>query len=323
MFQAEMALCLLAIVLCVWWIGGVAKAATAAVAPLLLGSVVLSRFDLWPTALVAIAIALVLHGYSRSSGLVLGTAFAAKLWPAVLAPFVVLWLWRTRGRRAALEWGAAALVAAAAWFLPFVALAPSGVGHSFYEQFARPLQIESLGAEILIAAHHAFGTPIGRTDSFGSQNIAGHGAHEVALLTTAAEAVALVAVFVVFARGRPTVERLLVASAAAVAALVAFGKVFSPQFLIWLIPLVLLVRSIAARVLFATALILTQVYFPRRYWELPIELRRAIATLVLIRDVVVVAIFGVLLYGLQRARAESRAVDSSLVSDRSGLRTSP
>lgn len=320
-FQVEMAVCLLTITLSVWWLRGRAAATAAAVAPLLLGSVVLSRFDLWPAALAALALGLVVHGRTRSSGLVLGTAFAAKLWPAVLAPFVVLWLWRTRGRRAAAEWSAAALAAAAAWFLPFVALSPAGVGHSFYAQLARPLQIESLGAEILIASHHAFGTAIGRNDSFGSQNVAGHGAAAVASITTAAEAAAIVAVFVLFARGRPTVERLLVASAGTVAALLAFGKVFSPQFLIWLIPLVPLVRSVAARALFAAALILTQLYFPRRYWELPIELRRSISTLVLVRDLLVVAILAVLLYALHRSRAESSSASSSVVSARSGART--
>jgi hypothetical protein len=240
----------------------------------------------------------------------------------VLAPFVVVWIWRTRGRRAALEWSAAAAVAAAAWFLPIVALSPSGVGHSFYEQFARPLQIESLGAEILIAIHHAFGTAIGVDASFGSQNVAGPGTHAMSLLSTAIEALAVIAVFVVFVRGRPTVERLLIASAATVAALIAFGKVFSPQFLIWLIPLVPIVRSFTARVLFAGALILTQIYFPRRYWDLVIELRARVSTIVLLRDLFVVAVFGVLLYVLQRSTASSSAEHSDAVSDRNGLLTS-
>jgi len=57
----------------------------------------------------------------------LGTAFAAKLWPAVLAPLVVVWLVRTRGPRAAAQWATAAVATAAAWFLPFVALSPAGV----------------------------------------------------------------------------------------------------------------------------------------------------------------------------------------------------
>ena len=54
-------------------------------------------------------------------------------------------------------------------------------------------------------------------------------------------------------------------SAAAVVAFVALGKVLSPQFLIWLAPLVPLVagrRGLRASVLLVVALVLTQLWFP-------------------------------------------------------------
>ena len=46
-------------------------------------------------------------------------------------------------------------------FLPFVALSPGGVVWSLRRQLDRPLQIESLGAAVLIALHHAVGMPLG------------------------------------------------------------------------------------------------------------------------------------------------------------------
>jgi hypothetical protein len=71
--------------------------------------------------------------------------------------------------------------------------------------------------------------------------------------------------------------------------------VLSPQFLIWLIPLVPLVpgrRGFAAVALLTTSLLLTQVWFPQRYWDYagPFHL----AWVVLLRDLVLVALFGVL-----------------------------
>ena len=39
----------------------------------------------------------------------------------------------------------------------------------------------------------------------------------------------------------------------------------SPQFLLWVVPLIVLARSALATVLFATALVLTHVLFPARY----------------------------------------------------------
>jgi hypothetical protein len=67
--------------------------------------------------------------------------------------------------------------------------------------------------------------------------------------------------------------------------------VLSPQFLIWLVPLVPLVRGlrgIAACVLLAAALIMTQVYFPQRYWEYIFHLH--LAWVVLVRNLLLVAL---------------------------------
>jgi hypothetical protein len=83
-----------------------------------------------------------------------------------------------------------------------------------------------------------------------------------------------------------------------------FGKVLSPQFLIWLIPLVPLVRGrrgLLAGGLLAAALVLTQLWFPYRYWELALEFDAAASWLVLLRDVALVALLVVLTV---RARGE-------------------
>jgi Glycosyltransferase family 87 len=322
-FQALMALCDVAAVIAVALVAGRRAAVIAAVAPLALGSVVISRFDLWPTALAAVGIAALVRGRSTTSALLLGTAFAAKLWPAVFAPLVVIWLARTRGPRAAAQWAAAAVATAAAWFLPFVALSPAGVGHTFHSQLARPLQLESLAGSVLIAAHHIAGTTLHSTSSFGSQNLTGPGTHAAAVATTIAGALALVAVWALFARGAATDERFVTHAVGAAAALIAFGKVFSPQFLIWLIPLVPLVRGRRALVavpLFVTTLVLTQLWFPSHYWDLALHFASPYSWLLLVRDLGVVALAAVLVWprsqhellgehrsrleALQRVRAE-------------------
>ena len=71
-----------------------------------------------------------------------------------------------------------------------------------------------------------------------------------------------------------------------------------PQFLIWLAPVVPLVDGILglrASLLLATALVLTQAWFPSRYWDLARELDPVPSGLVLARDLTLVALLVVLL----------------------------
>ena len=144
-----------------------------ALAPLAVGSVVLSRFDLWPAALTAAALAALLSGRERLGHGALGLAIAAKLYPAVLAPLAVAYVWKREGRREAMRCGAIMAGATAIVVLPFLVLSPGGVWDSLTRQASRPLQIESLGSAFLLAAHQAFGLDITMDSSHGSQNLAG------------------------------------------------------------------------------------------------------------------------------------------------------
>jgi hypothetical protein len=273
--------------------------ALVGLAPLALGSVMLSRFDLWPAALTVGALAAFLGGRPRTALGVLGLAVGAKLYPVVLLPLLVASLWRRAGRRAALLGLAAFAAVVAACYLPFVALSPGGVWHSISVQTSRPLQLESLGSSLLLAAHQAFGVSLTMESGHGSQNLAGGAADALAGLQTAAQIATLLAIWWAFASSAPTRARLVRASAAAVCAFVTLGKVLSPQFLIWLIPLVPLVRGrrgVAAGCLLAAALVLTQLWFPYRYWQLALDFDATASWLVFARDLVLVALLATLVW---------------------------
>jgi uncharacterized membrane protein len=258
-----------------------------AVSPLLLGYLTFSRFDLWPTALAIGAVSALLAGRDRTGGALLGAAIAAKLWPAVFVPLGLIWVWRRHGRAATVRWAALLVAACAAFFVPFAVLAPGGLGHSFGLQIQRPLQIESLGSTILLAAHNVGGLGVSYKTSFGSQNLVAHGATAMAAASSLVQLLALCAVWLAFARGPARADRLVTAAAASVAVFIAFGKVFSPQYLIWLIPFVPLVRSRLASLLLGVALVATQFYFPAHYGDL-LVLQPSAAWIVLARDLMVV-----------------------------------
>ncbi|MGZ8695500.1 MAG: hypothetical protein ACXWYS_08695, partial [Gaiellaceae bacterium] len=71
-----------------------------------------------------------------------------------------------------------------------------------------------------------------------------------------------------------------------------------PQFLIWLFPLVPLVagrRGAIASGLVGVAAVLTQLWFPTRYWALVNELAAGPTWLVVARDLILLATLAVLL----------------------------
>jgi Glycosyltransferase family 87 len=294
-----------------WLLAALGFVALAAVA---LGPVVLTRFDLWPAVLTAGALAALISGRLRLGHVALGAAMAAKLYPAVLVPITIAYVWKREGRREAVACGGLLLVVLAAVFVPFIVLAPHGVWGSFWNQGSRPLQIESLGAALLLAGHHVFGYSLTMDSSHGSQNLAGTGPDAFAVALSVLQLAALIATWILFARGPATRERMLLASAAALVAFVALGKVLSPQFLIWLIPVVPLVygrRGLTASVLLAAALLLTQLWFPYRYWDLALHFGALESWLALARDLLLVALFAVLARGLLDRDPERLAARSA------------
>ena len=66
------------------------------------------------------------------------------------------------------------------------------------------------------------------------------------IVSSVLQLAAVLAVAWLYARRRDEAARLAVAFAAAVAGFLAFTRVFSPQYLVWMVPLVPLVDSVAA-----------------------------------------------------------------------------
>jgi hypothetical protein len=285
----------------------VATVAFAALAPLALGSVVLTRYDFWPAALTAAALAALLAGREQVGLGVLALAVAAKIYPVVLLPAALVLVWRRAGARAALAGLGVFAAVIALVVVPFAAIAPGGIVDSVETQLDRPLQIESLGSSLLLAGHRLGVYEATVVSSSGSQNLSGGLPDALALTQTGLQALAVALVLALFASGRGGRASFIAACAATVAGFVAFGKVLSPQFLIWLIPLVPLVAGrlgIAASGLLGAALVTTQLWFPFRYWDV-VALESA-AWLVLVRDLLLVALFAVLVMAIRSQRAELR-----------------
>ncbi len=225
------------------------------VAPLLLGPVFLNRYDPLPALLVSLALVALLRSRDRTTGALLGIGVALKIYPFVVLPVLL--------RRVALlgRAGVAFVVAGAVLVLPFFALAPGGVGYSLKTQLVRHLQIESLGSSILLAAAKLGGHTMNVIKGNpGSYDLSGTLADAVGVLSSVVAIALVLMVASTYLRGPDDDRRLVTAFVASIAAFTTFGKVLSPQYLTWLVPLVPLTTGrygTRACVTFVAALALT------------------------------------------------------------------
>ncbi len=295
LFMLALAFCVLLLVRSLArWTGGSERLAMAAVAvaPLLMGALMRTHFDLLPVALLLAALWLVVRDRPVLGLAVLGVATMTKGFPLVAAPAVLAWLVARGEKRAALV-GACALAAVVAVLAGLsVAASPSGAFEAIRYQTDRPVQIESLPA-LGVRAVDALGgpksVPVESYKSDGLENPAGSWLAAVSALL-AVGAVGLLAVGAAQRRDDP--RALLLASLGAVAAFAAFGKVLSPQYLVWLMPLGALAlawRRWALAGAVAAATLLTQVEFPSRYFAL-VDGRGFVLAVVVVRDLVLVLV---------------------------------
>jgi uncharacterized membrane protein len=267
--------------------GGDARLAIAvvALAPLATGAMIRNHFDLVPVALMLAALVLVVRARPVAGLAVLGLAVAVKGYPIVVAPVALAWLVARGEKRAALRGGAAlAAVCALAVAVP-VAISPHGALEALRWQALRPVQVESIPGVALRALAGAEHVSSHRSDGIE------HAASGPVGGAVGALGVAAILLLAVLAARRPGQRELVLASLAAVAAFAAFGKVISPQYLVWTLPLMALALAWRMLPLFgvlAAATVLTFVEFPARYFSVVAGEPAALA-LVAVRNALLVA----------------------------------
>ena len=269
-----------------------------AVSPLMIGNLVETRFDLALAALVVWTLwAAATERWKLAWGL-LAAATLLKLIPLALIPVMVLWQRHRVGARSAWAGLGASLAVVAAGIAPFLVMSPSGTWDLARYHLDRPLQLEATGSAYLLGLHSLAGIPVTVESSFGSQGLEGSGPSVIAGLSTALLIGLLIAIswtlWVGLHRARaPGDGRLFVAAAAAtIVSLLVCGKVLSPQFMVWLLPVGFLIAGRYGRVaaaLTAAAMLLTFAYFPHQYWDL-VALHDLPIGLLVLRDSVLIAL---------------------------------
>jgi hypothetical protein len=286
-----------------------ATTALLALSPLALGPISLNTYDGFPALLTVAALAALASGAEVVALGLLGLAFAAKVYPVVVVPAALIFVWRRGGLRRAFMAAGAFVAVAFAFVVPFLVLAPHGLGESFRAQAGRGLQLESLGGQVLIAADHLglySATVAHRTKEAISDDVVGGLPDALATAGSVLQAVAVVLVTALYARGRADARRLPLAFGAAVAGFLAFSRFVSPQYLVWLVPLVVVLFRPLVWALVAAALVLAQIWFFHYPGLRELSDRN---WLVLVRDLLLVAVFALLL------RASAKDEDAVVLED--------
>ena len=276
LFASEMALALVAALVITaltarrlrgpfaWPVPALSFAASA----LLLHPVAVSRYDAVVALTLAVAALCAALGgrYLLVAYASLGFGAAAKLVP-VLATVPLALLRRGAGR------GYAVFFAVLAIFFGSAVLLGGG---RFLESFAyhadRGLQVESLAASILIGLGRASGV----TFEYGAFEVSGRGADlGAALSLPITGALLLVTSLVTYGKyraGRLGGEAFPRYAAALILAFMLGSKVLSPQYVIWLLPLVPLsfggLAGVGVSAVFLAACLTTTLVFPYHYTDL-------------------------------------------------------
>jgi hypothetical protein len=203
------------------------------------------RFDLFPALLAIVAVWAALEHRPVVAGVAIGAGVLAKLFPIVLAPAIaVIWL-------APLDWARLARFAWAAGITlvlglaPFVALARGDALSFIGYQAARGLQVESVGGGLVLLLGLITGEPNRLVSPFSAWEVTGPVAEALLALSSAA----LVGGFLVLAalgwrlvraeaerEGATSPATVVLLATAAILLLVLTSKVFSIQYVVWLLP---------------------------------------------------------------------------------------
>jgi hypothetical protein len=272
-----------------------AAAALYAAAVALTGAIIINRYDAAVALLVAALLLCLARRWLTPAAFVLGLGFALKLTPLALLPLVLL----LAGRPRRWAWPLAAFAAAAAApFIPYLLVSPAGVWRVFDYHLERPLQIESvLGTPMLVAGALGW-TSLEVGFSHGSHHLIATGVGLAADLSGPLTVAAVLGVYWLLLRRRTLLEQAPqeqpLAVLALLLALMTFGKVLSPQYVIWILPPLALVavRDRLVAVLGAVVLLLTQIEFPSLYGDLLRQESEALLV-VAVRNIALVVLFGV------------------------------
>lgn len=267
---------------------------------LCLGQLYVTRLDAFPSLLTVLAVWAFVAQRWYQSAVWLALGALAKAYPVVVAPaFALLLIHERKYRELAIAAGIVVGIVGGA-NLAMAWVTDGAFWDSYRFHASRGIQIESLYALVAYASHLLLNTPITVYEAHNSMNIDVGYAGILLALSNIMPAACLGVIYWMFWRGlrkgdvNETASWMVGGTLILVLAFILTFRVLSPQFLIWLTPLIYLFAPARRRTffgLFLALLVVTQLIWPGFYWLLE-EARPAGVLLLAVRNIGLVALLG-------------------------------
>lgn len=275
---------------------------------LVIGPITGQQYDIFPAVLTLLAIYFFWRDRTALAWVFLALGTMTKIYPAVIAPIFLVYYLRNREyrkiSRGIISFAAVSLLI----LLPFLITGPANLLSLYNYHAERGVQMESTYASFLELADKLGLAQASTQFAFGSWNLTGGAATFLADASTPLLVLLLLAVYWLIYR-RADTHRIDIAdigafSLLAIVITLITSKVLSPQYLIWLIPLLpLLTGKVRYWIwgIYAAVGVLTYYLFPISYFDLIAFKTNAVAAL-LVRNVLLILMSFLLLGLLLRSR---------------------
>jgi hypothetical protein len=258
-----------------------------------LGPILVVRFDIVPAFLTLLAVERAVSRKPLHAGLALGAGVACKIYPIFFAPvFLTVWLasGRTEGWKQWRGFVTGLTVSLAVLLLPFLIVAPVGFLTDIMGHALRPLEVEAvLGTPFLLfegaRTFHAS----------GCINLAAPGTDQMVRLSGWLFLASFAATLPVIYRAAKLdlATGLLNGSMLVLLAFFCTTRVLSGQYLIWIVPFLLIRRSqrpIWLVLGVGSAMVLAQIWYPL-LWGQIVQLRMPGLALLIARNLLLMVLF--------------------------------
>jgi hypothetical protein len=276
---------------------------------LAVGPLVENRFDVGVALINALVLLALVYRRLAVAALMVGVGCAFKITPIILLPLVVVLAgWNRRAVVACVL----ALGVAAVGFLPYLFTATAGVGHVFAYQTRRPLEIESVLGLPVVVDHLLSGARLYTAFSYHSRSLVGPHSATMTRLSAPLAILAVLGVSALLWRARAALRarpgKVALGMLALYLAFLCTDRVLSPQYLIWLIPVAVIVALddplLGLAVMLTAAL--TQLEFPV-LWHHVIAFHRVDLEWLCVRNLSLLATFALAAWRLWRLGVPSPA----------------